>query len=88
MEIIVNFGSCSDCDALNSRLAKKKTLSCAASGHFLKCQFYGGWGCCEKAFEQTISHKSGFLYITVVANFCKKLFEALDLQFFWGVETL
>ena len=42
MEIIVNFGGGSDCDALNSRQKKGKTLSREASGHFLKCRLKDG----------------------------------------------
>ncbi len=85
MEIIVNFGGCSDCDALNSRLTKK-TLSCEASGHFLKCRLKDGRGGWEEAFDRTMSHKSDFQYFSAAANFSGKLFGALDLQFF-RVET-
>lgn len=78
MEIIVNFGGCSDCDALNSRLTKKP-LSCEASGHFLKCRLKDVCAGVKEAFDQAESHKSDFQYFSAAANFLRKLFGACDL---------
>lgn len=85
MEIIVNFGGCSDCNALNSRLRgeKNRNFELRSIWALFKVPFKDGWWGWEEAFGRTTSHKSNLQYFSAAANFSRKLFGALDLQFFF-----